>query len=231
VSFFPFCKEMLERYESDERVLWICGTNYLGKYEPENKKSYVFTRHMLPCGWASWSNKYPAIYDGYLKGLDDPFIRENCKGFYENKRLEKQKYYFINNAKRDIENKNYKISWDHQMTFTLMSHNMYGIAPKTNLIKNIGVDAETTHGGSSMRNVMTRRFCGMGSKPLEFPLVHPPVVLEDKKYEKIVGNIICIPRWYFAGIKGARVLRKIFKSTEGKSYSQMIFGGKKGKKK
>ena len=107
---------------------------------------------------------------------------------------------------------------------------MYGIAPKTNLIKNIGVDSETTHGGSSMRNVMTRRFCGMGSKPLPFPLVHPPVVLEDKKYEKIVGDIICIPRWYFAGIKVARVLRKIFKSTEGKSYSQMLFGGRKPKK-
>lgn len=226
-TFFYFCKEMLLKYRDNTNILWVCGTNYLEEYD--SPYSYVFTRHTLPCGWASWGHKYPMIYDGYLKGLDDPFIKENYKGFYDNKRLEKQKDFFINITKTAID-KGQKPSWDHQMTFTLMSHNMYGIAPKTNLIKNIGVDSETTHGGSSMRNVMTRRFCGMGSKPLPFPLVHPPVVLEDKKYEKIVGDIICIPRWYFAGIKVARVLRKIFKSTEGKSYSQMLFGGRKPKK-
>lgn len=228
-TFFYFCREMLLKYRDNTNILWVCGTNYLEEYD--SPYSYVFTKHTLPCGWASWGSKYPAIYDGYLKGLDDPFIRENYKGFYGNKRLEKQKYYFINNAKKEIDKKNYKISWDHQMTFTLMSHNMYGIAPKTNLIKNIGVDAETTHGGSSMRNVMTRRFCGMGSKPLTFPLVHPPVVLEDKRYEKIVGKIICIPRYYFAGIKFARAARKILKSTRGKSYSQMLFSSKRGGKK
>ncbi|MBQ9163108.1 MAG: glycosyltransferase family 2 protein [Clostridia bacterium] len=228
-SFFYFCREMLLKYRDNTNILWVCGTNYLEEYD--SPYSYVFTRHTLPCGWASWGHKFPKVYDGYLEGLDDPFISANYKGFYKNRRLEKQKCFFINNAKAAIDQKNYKISWDHQMTFTLMSHNMYGIAPKTNLIKNIGVDAETTHGGSSMRNVMTRRFCGMGSKPLEFPLVHPPVVLEDKRYERIVGNIICIPRYYFAGIKLARRLRKIFKSTKGKSYSQMIFSSKGGGKK
>ena len=108
---------------------------------------------------------------------------------------------------------------------------MYGIAPCVNLIKNIGVDSETTHGGSSMKNVMTRRFCGMGSKPLTFPLKQPPLVLEDQKYEKLVGDIICIPRWYMAGIKIAKQLRKFFKSTQCKSYSQMIFSLLEGKRK
>ena len=227
-SFFYFCREMLIKYRDNTNILWICGTNYLEEYD--SPYSYVFTRHTLPCGWASWGHKYPKVYDGYLEGLDDPFIRANYKGFYGNRRLEKQKYYFINSAKAAIDKKNYKISWDHQMTFTLMSHNMYGIPPKTNLIKNIGVDSETTHGGSSMRNLMTRRFCGMGSKPLTFPLVHPPVVLEDKEYEKKIGDIIRIPGWYFCGIRAAQILRRIFKSTAGKSYSQMLFGSGKGKR-
>ena len=228
-TFFYFCKEMLEKYRDNSNILWICGTNYLEEYD--SPYSYVFTRHTLPCGWASWGHKYPKAYDGYLEGLDDPFIKENFRGFYKNKRLEKQKLFFIDITKKAFERGDFKTSWDHQMTFTLMSHNMYGIAPKVNLIKNIGVDAETTHGGSSMRNVMTRRFCGMGSKPLAFPLTHPPVVLEDKNYERIVGNIVCFPRWYFLGIKGARVLRKIFKSTAGKSYSQILFGSGRKKKK
>ena len=29
-TFFPYCEELLKRYENDNRILWICGTNYLG---------------------------------------------------------------------------------------------------------------------------------------------------------------------------------------------------------
>ena len=43
VTFFEFCKEMLERYEDDSRILWICGTNYLCEYFLKYNVSYVFT--------------------------------------------------------------------------------------------------------------------------------------------------------------------------------------------
>lgn len=226
-SFFYFCREMLLKYENASNVLWVCGTNYLETYD--SPYSYVFTKHTLPCGWASWGAKYPQIYDGLLTGLDDAFIRDNYTGFYSNKKLEKQKMDLIKQTKKMLDSGNKKVSWDHQMTFTLMEHRMYGIAPTVNLIKNIGVDADTTHGGSSMSNIMTRRFCGMNSVPIDFPLRHPPVVAEDARYEKEIGNIICIPWWYMCGIKCARILRVVFKSTQGKSYSQMIFGRSKKK--
>ena len=61
VSFFRYCEQMLEKYENDEKVLWVCGTNY----ESESKYldcDYVFTKHMLPCGWASWKNKFEKYY-------------------------------------------------------------------------------------------------------------------------------------------------------------------------
>ena len=32
-SFFTFCKELLDKYENDERVDRICGTNLLGHYD------------------------------------------------------------------------------------------------------------------------------------------------------------------------------------------------------
>ncbi len=31
IGFFAYCEEMLERYENNEKVLWVCGTNYLSK--------------------------------------------------------------------------------------------------------------------------------------------------------------------------------------------------------
>lgn len=223
-TFFYFCKEMLEKYHDNEQILWVCGTNYLEEYPSEY--SYVFTKHTLPCGWASWGHKYPKVYDGYLKGFEDKTTRNSYKGFYQNKALEKQKHFFIKTTKKALDKGDNKVSWDHQMTFTLMSNDMMGICPKVNLIKNIGVDAETTHGGSSMNNVMTKRFCGMKSLPLEFPLKHPPKVEIDEKFEKLTGNIIRIPTWYFMGIKGARIIRKLFKSARGKSFSQLIFKDK-----
>ena len=33
------------------------GTNYLKHYAPADGSSYVFTKNMMPCGWASWSKK------------------------------------------------------------------------------------------------------------------------------------------------------------------------------
>lgn len=32
ITFFEYCKELLDLYRDDERILWICGTNYLSEY-------------------------------------------------------------------------------------------------------------------------------------------------------------------------------------------------------
>lgn len=222
-SFFYFCEEMLEKYKQNSNILWICGTNYLETYESPYGYSYVFTKHTLPCGWATWSEKYLSCYDGELKGLDSSFISDNYDDFYSNKRLERQKKEFIISTKKALARGNKKVSWDHQMTFTLMSNRMYGIAPCVNLIQNIGVDSETTHGGATLRNPMTKRFCGMKSKEIKFPLVDPPKVIEDKIFEKKIGDIICIPRWYMLGIRIAEVIRKIFGISSDVSFSQILF--------
>ena len=54
ISFFYFCEKLLKHYEDDKRVFWICGTNYLEKYEPVDGSSYLFNKNMMPCGCASW---------------------------------------------------------------------------------------------------------------------------------------------------------------------------------
>lgn len=226
ISFFYFCKEMLERYELDNRIIWVCGTNYLTKYETFNQYSYVFTKHTLPCGWASWSSKFVKHYDGDLELYNNSFVKNNIKNIYNNKRLEKQKKYFIDITKKGLLTNPQKLSWDHQMTFTILANSFYGVAPTVNLIKNIGVNIESTHGGTSLTNPMTKRFCGMDSLEISFPLKHPPVVLPDIKYEEKIGDIICIPWWYYLGIKVARFIRKIFGISNDVSFSRILFDPK-----
>ena len=52
-SFFPFCKEMLDRYEHDERISMIAGFN-IDEVTPDCQDSYFFTTAFSIWGWASW---------------------------------------------------------------------------------------------------------------------------------------------------------------------------------
>ena len=84
-------------------------------------------------------------------------------------------------------------SWDYQMCLTVRTNSMFGISPVCNQIRNIGVDMDSEHGGNSMNKVMTRRFCGMPSYPLEFPLKHPKAVMTDLEYESRINKIVTPP--------------------------------------
>lgn len=223
-TFFPFCEEMLKRYEDDNRILWICGTNYLGDYKPDSNDSYVFTRHMLPCGWASWGSKFEKYYDGLMSLYEDFGVQHNIGDVYFNKKIYKQykaswtgEYLRIKHGKRPI-------SWDYQMDFSIKANNLFGICPCRNQIKNIGVDQFSVHGGSTFQNKMTQRFCGMESYPIEFPLQHPKTLLLDREFEKKISKIILYPLFQRISRRLFRFIRKIFKVRYDESLKQFLIG-------
>ncbi|NQX59452.1 glycosyltransferase family 2 protein [Paenibacillus qinlingensis] len=218
ITFFEYCKEMLDLYKNDTRVLWICGTNYLEKYEPENRASYVFTQHLLPCGWASWSKKFTQFYDGEMSLFEDKSLVKNLKYEYSNKALFSQQYYSFQRTKHLLENDLRASSWDYQIAFSIRINGLYGISPINNQIQNIGVDEFSEHGGTSLNNVMTRRFCGIKSYPLEFPLVHPKTVLSDHTYEEKIGNIILYPWYLRTGKSIVKLLKPILGIGEYESF-------------
>ena len=221
LTFFEYCRDLLEKYKDNEKVLWICGTNYLGKYN--TPYSYMFTQNLLPCGWASWSDKFLKYYDGQLETFDPEVDRKALRKVYRNKALARQEFNNFRVEKERRAEGNRFISWDYQMAYTIRKYNLFGISPCYNQIKNIGVDAESIHGGSSFASIMTQRFCGMDSYPLHFPLKHPETVRVDRKYERIISNIILVPfkiRFKLAilkairkllGVKKGEHLRDIFK--------------------
>ena len=210
LSFFPFCKEMLERYKDDSRILWVCGTNYLKEYKPEDGSDYVFTQLMLPCGWASWSHKFSKFYDGGLSLYNDNYIKERIKKNYKNKALLWQNIQSWDAENRRIKKGIKPMSWDFQMAFTIRVHNLLGIAPKYNQIMNIGADNLSTHGGVSMDLEMTSRFCEIPIREMSFPLNHPKVCLVDLGFEKKTEKIIVQPWTFRFKAKVAKVIKRIF---------------------
>lgn len=193
ISFFPFCKELLIKYRDNTEIFWICGTNYLKEYNPKNGASYMFTRNLLPCGWASWANKFTQYYDGELKSLNEKFDLNSYRDSYLSKSLFKQQKHNIKSEHYRIENGLKPVSWDYQMAFSIRKKNLLGVSPKNNLIKNIGVDEYSIHGGSSYSNEMTNRFCGIPTKSLDFPLIHPNKIEIDKNFELMIERIILNP--------------------------------------
>lgn len=192
ISFFAYCQEMLERYKEEEKVLWVCGTNYLENYQPQEDADYVFTRHMLPCGWASWAHKFTRYYDAQFSNFSPTSLR-NIRKRYTNKKLFKRDKRNWEMERANKEKRGRYCSWDYQMCFSLRYHDLLGIAPRYNQIRNIGVDSASEHGGTSFDNIMTQRFCGMGSCELQFPLKHPTAVNTDEHFEELIDQIVIPP--------------------------------------
>ena len=105
------------------------------------------------------------------------------------------------------------------MAFSIRINGLYGISPCLNQIKNIGVDGLSTHGGNSYASVMTRRFCGMESMPMDFPLVHPKVVMPDSVYEKKISKIILYPLKTRLIVQIAKFIKQFLGLREDDSFS------------
>jgi len=153
----------------------------------------MFTRHMLPCGWASWSNKFLEFYDGEIELFKDPYIRERFLAEFPNKAMRDVYERPLLRYEKELAQGKQPYSWDYQMCLTVRANSMFGISPVCNQIKNIGVDMDSEHGGNSMTKVMTRRFCGMPSYPLEFPLKHPKAVMTNLDYEEKINKVVTPP--------------------------------------
>jgi hypothetical protein len=97
------------------------------------------------------------------------------------------------------------------MSFSLRVHDVYSIIPKFNQIKNIGVDNNSTHGGTSLSNVMVERFCERKTKKLKFPLTHPKNVAIDEKIENSLAEIIIDPTFFTFKSRLSRFIRNVFR--------------------
>ena len=180
---------------------------------------------MLPCGWASWNDKFERYYDGELKLTQDEAIMSRIGTVYYNRKVYKQYKGSWMAEKRRIDAGQRPISWDYQMDFTIKAHQLFGICPCKNQIKNIGVDAFSIHGGTSMDMIMTKRFCGMDSYPMVFPLKHPEGVQQDPVFEKKIGRIILFPWQLRAKASISKCIRKLIRIPQGKSVKQFLKEG------
>lgn len=223
ISFFEFCREMLYQYKDNDKVLWICGTNYLGQYPTNKNIDYVFTQQLLPCGWASWSNKFLKYYEKDFSNLSQESLSRIRKRYINKKLFSQQKDNWLSEKNRHDRGEKY-FSWDYHMSFSIMYHNLYGIAPKVNLIKNIGVDEFSIHGGTSFEDIMTKRFCGVPLYELTFPIQMNKNERINTEYEEKVSKIILFPLKSRIKKKIVKLVKTVLRLPEEESIHKMLKG-------
>lgn len=174
-SFFWFCQEMLDRYENNLRVNYICGQNFGEKY---GNATYFFSKYGgTTWGMATWKRTHEIFeykLESYeatknLKSFRDTFLY-NFEFKYQTKRFEDYIKFGAN-------------TYDLQITYMTHKYDMLTINPNINLVTNIGYDLEAANNVVTPDSRITRKY---GHKP-KFELnviTHPEKVEVDIAFEK-----------------------------------------------
>lgn len=166
-TFFRYCQELLERYRHDQRIGMISGNNFqFGRRR--NDDSYYFSKYVHIWGWATWRDRWTGSYDVSMakwprirdEGWLTDMVGNEREAIFWNKIFER-----VHRGEID--------TWDYQWVLANWLEGRSTVLPATNLISNIGFDANATHttGDSELAN--------LASEPVIFPLKHPVGVIRN----------------------------------------------------
>lgn len=175
-TFFPYCTELLTRYQDDERIGHISGNNFqFGQQRGEY--SYFYSRYTHHWGWATWRRawqhfdydlrKWPDLRhtDWLDRLLDTPaavnYWRQIFDEVYRGDKLH---------------------IWDYQWTFACWLSDRLCILPQVDLVSNIGFNAEGTH------TVRQNQFANLPLASIQLPLLHPPAIIRDRAADLFIQS-------------------------------------------
>ena len=178
VSFIRFCKEMLDRYEHDERIVMVAGFN-TDEVSPDVPDDYFFTTVFSIWGWASWRRVIDR-WDGQYSFLDDEYNMHLLRQMVRERSYRKTMLQMCYDHRASGKEYYESIFWASMM----FNHGL-AIMPTKNLVNNLGVSAGgSTHYAGSLETMpkALRKMFTMQRHELDFPLRHPRYVIENVDY-------------------------------------------------
>jgi hypothetical protein len=138
-SFFIFCQIMLEKYEDDERVMMISGSNcQFGNIRSDG--SYYFSRLPGIWGWATWKRAWE-YFDPSMNSFPLFKAQKQINNIFESGLLRK---YWMDRMSSYYEG--LALSWSYAWLYALLTQNGLCICPNKNLVSNIGFTDNATQG-------------------------------------------------------------------------------------
>ena len=140
-SFFPYCEELLERYQDDERVFAISGCNFVPssvQTRPDLPYRFMTVPHIW--GWATWRRSW-AAHRLDISGWRDrlPLTRLWRR---VGRSIPGTVYWtstFELLARGEVD------TWDGQLVLAAMERGQLTATSNVNLVQNIGFGSDATH--------------------------------------------------------------------------------------
>lgn len=166
-DFFNYCKELLDKYKDNEKVMLISGDNFQNGIK-RGEDSYYFSAYPHIWGWATYRrvwNKYDFTLGNYSTKLFKTQLKQYFQLWTEREIwLDK----FLVMKRKPID------TWDYQLSFSIWKNDGLIILPNVNLISNIGFGVNSTH-----TNNFNDRCANIPVHNI-LPLQHPKNIKRDK---------------------------------------------------
>jgi hypothetical protein len=198
-SFFPFCRDLLNRYRGDSRIAYISGTNLVGKHL-KTDASYFFSQIGGIWGWATWRSDWQR-YDRHLR--DWPSVKsENLLSEIFDQPKAVAYWTGIFDAMHGNKGPN---TWDYQWLFTCLKNNSLIAVPSVNLVANIGFGMGATHTVGADSRLMP------SVAAIEFPLRHPSSFIPLRSVDRHLQDLFSMPIFQRIVYKIRRVANRILR--------------------
>jgi hypothetical protein len=181
-SFFPYCRELLERYRDDERIMAISGD----RFQPgpsQGGTSYEFSVFPFIWGWATWRRAW-RHYDVAIGRWQELRATSWLADWL---RHEDGAAYFADLFDRVVHGR--IDSWDHQWTFACWAQHALAAVPAVNLVTNIGFGEGATHTGEEGHPSSC-----LPTFELSTPLTHPWGVWRNEAADRFTFDHYFLPR-------------------------------------
>lgn len=215
LSYFGFCKEMLDRYEHDERVMLISGWNLEGVTQGVDS-DYFFSYTTFTMAWASWSRVVRNWDPECSALLDDEKYARIDEHMRQNHLLKR----WLKRMRRYRLSERYSVHFETVISINQLLHRGLTIIPRCNMANNVGVGADSAHYTAEFQQMARgdRQIFCMKIHDLDVAhLRHPSEVKDYPPYRK---NAYRIRAWDHPFIHIWRVLESSF-------YQLCAKGGKK----
>lgn len=174
LSFFRYCRELLELYEMNEDVMLIGGYNPLGILD--EKDSFVFSFFAEIWGWATWKRTWQQ-YDYDISDWKDHKISSYMKLVMGDNAIKYYSNLFDCVYTHEVD------TWDYQLQYLLLQKGGMSVIPSKNMIKNIGFGADATHTKTAPDDLYNE------AHEISFPLQIPMDVKNNEMYNKRVLSL------------------------------------------
>lgn len=140
VSFFPFCAELLDRYQDDARVFAISGCNYVPPEVISSPGAYRFSRVPHIWGWATWRRswaRHRLDIDCWRRELPPRDLWRSAGRSPAGFAYWTSTFELLGRKQVD--------TWDGQLVFASMVADGVTATSNVNLVENLGFGTSATH--------------------------------------------------------------------------------------